>query len=162
MISNTPVPVRSCWNGVVVFQAEPFYKDPTLRFRGTPDSLAESHLEGSECCLIHIDNKLSAKRGVWLNPNVRVAYNDEAHKVVNPDTQIWPSPTARMRGVWSNRLARWAGSIQRQLERYVVKRRVRLWRRKEGRKEETVLPKDEEVCLINEMQVLVANGWKHL
>ncbi|KIM98162.1 glycosyltransferase family 69 protein [Oidiodendron maius Zn] len=162
MILNTPVPVKSCWNGIVVFQAEPFYKNPPLQFRGTPDSLAESHLEGSECCLVHIDNELSAKRGVWLNPNVRVAYNDEANKVVNPENGIWPSRSEKIKGIWGNRIARWTGSLQRFLERSVVRGRVRRWRRKKERKEEMALPKDEEYCLINEMQVLVTNGWKHL
>ena len=69
--SNSPVPVKSCWNGIVVFQADPFYKSPPLSFRGIPDSLAVHHLEGSECCLIHADNELSTVKGVWLNPNVR-------------------------------------------------------------------------------------------
>ena len=30
-------------------------------------------MEGRECCLIHCDNPVLDK-GVWLNPNVRVAY----------------------------------------------------------------------------------------
>src|SRR5438270_8111059 len=56
LLSNAPVPIKSCWNGIVVFQADPFYRDPPLSFRGIPDSLAIHHLEGSECCLIHADN----------------------------------------------------------------------------------------------------------
>lgn len=162
MVLNAPVPVKSCWNGMVVFQAEPFYDKPPLRFRGTPDSLAASHLEGSECCLIHLDNDLSAKKGVWLNPNVRVTYNDEADKIVNPDNRVWPNRSEKVRGIWKNRIARWTGYIQRYLERFVVSSRVRRWRRKNERKEEKTLPKDEEHCLINEMQVLISNGWKHL
>jgi hypothetical protein len=35
------------------FDAEPFYKG--VKFRGIKDGLAEWHLEGSECCLIHRD-----------------------------------------------------------------------------------------------------------
>jgi hypothetical protein len=147
---------------MVVFQAEPFYDHPPLRFRGTPDSLAMSHLEGSECCLVHIDNELSAKRGVWLNPNVRVAYNEEADKAVNPENRIWPTSSEKVKGIWGNRIARWTGSLQRSLERSVMRSRVQRWRRKKERKEEKALPKDEEVCLINEMQVLITNGWKHL
>ncbi|RFU33789.1 hypothetical protein B7463_g2534, partial [Scytalidium lignicola] len=91
IMSNAPVPVKSCWNGIVVFQAEPFYHNPPLRFRGIPDSLATHHLEGSECCLIHADNDLSARKGVWLNPNVRVSYNAEADEVVNPNTGVLPA-----------------------------------------------------------------------
>lgn len=91
MKSSSPVPVKSCWNGIVVFQAGPFYKNPSLRFRGIPDSLALHHLEGSDCCLIHADNSLSLTRGVWLNPNVRVSYNSKADNVVNSKGGRWPS-----------------------------------------------------------------------
>lgn len=162
MILNEPVPVKSCWNGIAVFQAEPFYKTSPLTFRGTPDSLAATHLEGSECCLIHVDNELSAKKGVWLNPNVRVAYNDKANKVVNPANQLWPTRSEKMIGIWGNRIVRWTGILQRFLERYAVRGRVRRWRRMNELKGEKTLPKDEEFCLINEMQVIVSNGWKHL
>jgi hypothetical protein len=70
---------------MAVFQAGPFYTDSPIRLRGIPNSLAAHHLEGSERCLIHIDNELRAKKGVWMNPNVRVAYNMEAYKAVHPD-----------------------------------------------------------------------------
>jgi hypothetical protein len=43
-----------------------------------------------------------------------------------------------------------------------VSRKIRGEKKREGQKEEKVLPKDEELCLINEMQVLIENGWKHL
>ena len=57
--------------------AAPFYDQVnTLRFRGVPDTLAERHVEGSECCLIHADNRLSKDLGIWINPNVRVGYCD--------------------------------------------------------------------------------------
>ncbi|EFY90951.1 polysaccharide export protein (CAP59) [Metarhizium acridum CQMa 102] len=57
-------------NGVVM-PAEPFVSSTKLRFRGVPDSLANYHLEGSECCLIHADNPLSRTLGVYLNPKVK-------------------------------------------------------------------------------------------
>lgn len=147
---------------MAVFQAGPFYNDPPIRFRGIPDSLAAHHLEGSECCLIHVDNELSAKQGVWLNPNVKVAYNTEAYKVVNPETGVWPSKTQRVKGIWSNRLVRWTGFPRRYIERYVVDRRLRLWRNEEQRKVEGEPHQGESHCLINEMQVLVENGWAHV
>ncbi|KAJ4396833.1 hypothetical protein N0V93_001055 [Gnomoniopsis smithogilvyi] len=70
---SEPMRVESCWNGMVLFDAAPFYGEEPLRFRAIPDSLADFHLEGSECCLIHADNPLSAREssGVWLNPNRR-------------------------------------------------------------------------------------------
>ncbi|KAH0280929.1 hypothetical protein KCU91_g636, partial [Aureobasidium melanogenum] len=60
-----PTPVESCWNGIVAMNAKPFYQTPRLIFRGVSDSLAKLHVEGSECCLIHTDNPLSAEQGVW-------------------------------------------------------------------------------------------------
>jgi len=72
------VPVQSCWNGMVAFNAAPFYSSPALQFRGLPDTPAAHHLEASECCLIHMDNPLSAQKGVYLNTNVRVGYNPKA------------------------------------------------------------------------------------
>ncbi|KAJ6185974.1 hypothetical protein N7519_007275 [Penicillium mononematosum] len=68
MKKMSPVPVASCWNGMVAMPASPFIASSPLRFRGIPDSLAEYHLEGSECCLIHTDNPLSVEKGVYLNP----------------------------------------------------------------------------------------------
>jgi hypothetical protein len=162
LISNSPVPVKSCWNGMAVFQADPFYTNSPLRFRGIPDTLAAHHLEASECCLIHIDNELSAKQGVWLNPNVRVTYNTEAYKAVNPDTGLWPSRMERAQGIWRNRLARWVGFPRRFLERYTIEKRIRLWRDEVQRKGQDGLHQDEHYCLINEMQVLIENGWAHV
>ncbi|RDL36723.1 uncharacterized protein BP5553_06075 [Venustampulla echinocandica] len=161
IIFNSPVPVKSCWNGMVVFQADPFYDDPPLRFRGIPDSLALHHLEGSECCLIHADNPLSATHGVWLNPNVRVSYNPEASKQVHPASGSWPGRRERLVGMWSNRLARWTRIPRRFVERYVVNRRVRVWRDETHRKGQDD-NHDGTYCMINEMQVVVQNGWAHI
>jgi hypothetical protein len=159
MISNSPVPVKSCWNGIVVFQAEPFYQP--LDFRGIPDSLALHHLEGSECCLIHADNSLSSAHGVWLNPNVRVSYNPEAYEHVHPTSGIWPSRGEKLRGIWSNRWARGTRFPLRIIERYNIDRNVRLWR---DETHQAVLDghDDGTYCLINEMQVLIENGWAHV
>ncbi|KAI9884015.1 MAG: hypothetical protein M1823_004205 [Watsoniomyces obsoletus] len=81
LLSGLAIPVQSCWNGAVVFNATPFYKDPRpLRFKAIPDSLAQAHLEGSECCIIHLENPLVPSRGIWLNPLVRVTYDLQAYK----------------------------------------------------------------------------------
>lgn len=158
-MSGSPVPVRSCWNGIVAFDAAPFYQSPGLRFRGVSDSLAKYHLEGSECCLIHADNFLTPVKGVWVNPNVRVGYNEQAYKAVHPlHSTVWPSVGERFWGLWQNRVARLTDWPRRVLEDMVIYRRVRGWKA-EHRFE------DEERalhCLINEMQVLVGNGWAHV
>ena len=74
---------------MIVMDATPFYPVSSggsgLRFRGVDDALAQLHVEGSECCLIHADNrKLGEDKGVWLNPNVRVSYNVTTYPIVNP------------------------------------------------------------------------------
>ncbi|CRG91233.1 hypothetical protein PISL3812_08281 [Talaromyces islandicus] len=95
------VRLRSCWGGMVAFDAQYFQVDeqtahsnnnssssssltdvqPTkqpVRFR----ALADLYWEGSECCLIHADiqdnftdvNTIT-DTGIYLNPYVRVAYD---------------------------------------------------------------------------------------
>jgi len=167
---KAPVPVRSCWNGVVVFKAEAFYgRDGRegLRFRGIEDGLAEYHLEGSECCLVHADNTARLEEGgggegVWLNPNVRVGYNPEAYVAVNPGggRGKWPAGLRRVRGVWENRMGRAFVWPRRWMERREVRGRVAEWERKgeEGQERRET----GEWCLINEMQVLAGAGWVHV
>jgi hypothetical protein len=162
MKSSSPVPVKSCWNGIVVFQAEPFYENPSLRFRGIPDSLAIHHLEGSECCLIHTDNSLSLTKGVWLNPNVRVSYNAKSDDVVNSKWGRWPSKREVLTGIWRNRWARWTEFPRRYTERFVVERRLGRWRSEEQRTRNAEVREGGIDCLVNEMQVLVENGWAHI
>ncbi|KAI4172466.1 MAG: hypothetical protein LQ343_003556 [Gyalolechia ehrenbergii] len=154
LISGQPVPVESCWNGIVAFDAAPFYHKPELRFRGIPDSLARYHLEGSECCLIHADNPLAASRGVWLNPSVRVGYNAEAYDKVQSNP--WPSIVGSIKGLWKNRIWRWLTPTFH--KKLTIRGRLRKWTRK-GWGE---ISEREMYCLINEMQVLVANGWAHV
>lgn len=162
MITNTPVPVKSCWNGIVVFQAEPFYGSKALSFRGIPDSLALRHLEGSECCLIHADNRLTRLHGVWLNPNVRVSYNPESDKIVRAETGLWPTKKEKFVGIWKNRFARLVGIIPRYIQEYRVGKRMKLWGYETRDEAHGEIPGAWSHCLINEMQVLVQNGWKHL
>ena len=155
VISYSPVPVRSCW-GLIVLKAKQFYDNPSLRFRGIPDSLADDHLEGSECCLIHADNQPSSQ-GIWLNPNVRVSYNPEAYNLVNPEGGVWPSRMEKVIGIWSNRWARWTGFPLRYMDRYIVGRRISLWSQREGHAEQS----NWSYCVINERQILTKDGWKH-
>ncbi|EPE08227.1 polysaccharide export protein [Ophiostoma piceae UAMH 11346] len=184
------VRVQSCWNGMIAFDAQPFYDkkkqqgskqgskqgmktaDPLL-FRGVEDSLAEFHLEGSECCLIHADNPLSRfgdaipesgseneNVGVWLNPNVRVAYSAPVYEQVRR-ASLFPGAFSAVRGIWANRWERARSSIQFMLESQTVLNRLRRWR---SETPEGAPPRSEPgaVCLINEMQIMWQNGWKHL
>ena len=154
MISGLPAPVQSCWNGIIAFDAGPFYDVHSLRFRGIPDSLAAYHLEGSECCLIHADNPLTSTRGVWLNPGVRVGYSPAAYDAVHPGA-LWPSVAESVAGVWKTRLTSWVSTTFFKWSR--VNNRLTKWRLADsGRTEPGVQ------CLINEMQTLIENGWAHV
>lgn len=162
LIANQPVPVQSCWNGIIAFDAVPFYVSSPPRFRGIDDSLAAHHLEGSECCLIHADNPASRERGVWLNPNVRVSFNAAADEVVNPrDGGAWPGVAAKVWGLWANRWVRLSRGLVREVKRRVVLRRIAQW---EGEGREVGRENREAGlhCLVNEMQVLVERGWAHV
>ncbi|KKY29119.1 putative polysaccharide export protein [Phaeomoniella chlamydospora] len=151
---NTDVPVSSCWNGMVIMPVEPFYdKLNPLRFRGVNDKLAAYHLEASECCLIHSDNPYTPSRGVWLNPRVRVGYNEAAYKMVKDAN--WLGSLDIVVGLWRNRILRWSttswftkGTIRQRLKEYT--------------KRNPNNPETGTFCLINEMQVLVENGWAHV
>lgn len=173
MISHRPVPVSSCWNGIVIMDTAPFYATPPLQFRGIPDSLAASHLEGSESCLVHADHRLvspaTADHGVWLNPNVRVAYSTAAYATVA--SRSWLSPLQISLGLWQNRFRRWLTTVW--IKESIVRRRVTAWMR------QTRVPPEKQTynifadpeegervepgwfCLVNEMQLLVKNGWRH-
>lgn len=161
VLSYHPVPVRSCWNGMVVFDAAPFYHDPPLQFRSIPDTLVEKHLEGSECCLIHAENPLVEDKGVWLNPLVRVAYNKDANDVVNPKEGGWPSRPRKVWGIWINRWARWTGWPWRLYTAWKLDRRLRKWE-EEGVGEGEDRGEVGKICLVDEMQVLLGNGWMHV
>jgi hypothetical protein len=148
-----PVPVASCWNGMVTMPAEPFVEPDPLRFRGISDSLAASHLEGSECCLIHADNPASATKGVWMNPNVRVGYNALAYEKANLEHATM-SPLEIYTSIWYNRILRWTTTPA--FKERIVEKRVEKWRKETSGEEPGVY------CLINEMQVIFERGWKHV
>ncbi|KAJ9654725.1 hypothetical protein H2198_006243 [Neophaeococcomyces mojaviensis] len=152
-----PVPVSSCWNGMVFMRAEPFYETGEgshLRFRGIPDSLARYHLEGSECCLIHQDNPLSPQRGVFVNPHVRVGYNREAFDAMNGRAGEVTLLAFLFRS-WENRILRLVTTDWFKLR--TVSNRLAQWRRADLARDERGIS-----CLVDEMQVLANNGWAHV
>lgn len=154
MILGQPVPVQSCWNGIVAFDAAPFYEPDSLAFRGISDSLALQHLEGSECCLIHADNPLTTTSGVWVNPHVRVGYSPEAYDAVQPRS-VWPSLSRMISGIWSNRIWRWLTFPS--WKSFTISNRLKVWKKTSSERSEP-----GTFCLINEMQVLRENGWAHV
>ncbi|KAK4172248.1 cryptococcal mannosyltransferase 1-domain-containing protein [Triangularia setosa] len=158
LINGLPAPVSSCWNGIVVMPATAFMGIQGLKFRGVQDSLAEYHVEGSECCLIHADNPQSRTKGVFLNPNVRVGYRREAYEAVHPIGGSWVSLSQIWLGLWKNRLGRWLTTPW--FKESTMRGRVAQWAGQGGKG--VVREEKGDFCLINEMQVVVHNGWKHL
>ena len=154
MLAGQPVPVQSCWNGIVAFDAVPFYAPDPLQFRGLPDGLALQHVEASECCLIHVDNPLTPTQGVWLNPNVRVGYSPETYAAVHSGIS-WPGMVQKMFGIWSNRIWRWTTTTA--FKTSTMNGRLAAWVKGNPGASEP-----GKYCLINEMQVLVENGWAHV
>ncbi|KAH7140940.1 cryptococcal mannosyltransferase 1-domain-containing protein [Dactylonectria macrodidyma] len=150
MKRSEPVPVISCWNGMVFMPAASFMGEQVMAFRGLDDTLAAQHLEASECCLIHADNPSSAKRGLYLNPNVRVGYNRRAYKQVSP-TGSWLTYTEIFTGMWKNRLARWF--MTPWLKEWRIRSLQSAWEKQNPCHKEA-----GSICIINEMQVLVKNG----
>lgn len=139
--------------------ATPFYNGSAkgsgaLRFRGIADSLAQDHVEASECCLIHMDNQLSQTKGVWLNPAVRVGYSKPAYDTVTAHANRI-SLLGYLRASWENRFRRWFTTDW--FKKIVVRGRLRKWEHEGSDRSERGVD-----CLIDEMQVLVSNGWKHL
>lgn len=166
VLKYAPVPVQSCWNGMVAFDAAPFYSHGDdvegLKFRAIPDNLAQLHIEASECCLIHADNALSTQHGVFINPNVRVGYRAAADAVVNPgDGSEWPSAWGKVKGIWANRWARWMWWFWRRLDEVAIAGRVERWK-EAGRTTGVENEEKGRACLVDEMQVLVKTGWQHL
>lgn len=135
--------------------AEPFLSQPPLRFRGISDSLAASHLEASECCLIHIDNPLhTAQKRAYVNPQVLVGYSSDAYAAMHPQ-QLLLSSWRIFTALWENRICRWTTSPW--LKEWRVRRKVEEWRTLSELHQEA-----GDICLVNEMQVLAENGWAHV
>ena len=135
--------------------AQPFVATPPLRFRGISDSLATSHLEASECCLIHADNPLIAEnKRTYVNPQVRVGYSGEAYDKVHGHGSILSSSQI-FRALWENRLRRWVTTPR--LKEWTVGRSIDKWRTESEEHKEV-----GEHCIVNEMQVVIENGWAHV
>ncbi|PVI03339.1 glycosyltransferase family 69 protein [Periconia macrospinosa] len=138
-----PVPVTSCWNGMVAMPAAPFLAPNFLSFRGISDSLGAYHLEASECCLIHADN-------YW------VGYNGSAFDDIHANNGGM-SMGEMFKGVWVNRFLRWVLAARTLGEERTVWKRVQEWRRTHQGEWEP-----GSFCMVNEMQVIHAAGWRHV
>lgn len=89
------VRVRSCWGGMVAFDASYFQRANPVRFRADD----EVFWDASECCLVHADVQDAPEdvdaipaTGVYMNPFVRVAYTTR--------TLAWLGTTRRFEGLY--------------------------------------------------------------
>lgn len=69
LAQGLPIPVYSCWNGLVAFKAEPFYDGLRFRWAGAAECPA------SECSLLLADLHARGYHNVLVDPLVRVAYS---------------------------------------------------------------------------------------
>lgn len=136
----------------VAFNAEPFQSNENpLRFRSIPDSLAEYHVEASECCLIHYDNPLSETIGVWINPAVRVGYSPAAHIAVSSGE--WPTKHELRWGNWKSKWTWWIRDPGPLLK---VSLRRWQWRRRYPDFKEPGL-----ACVEDLAMVVTGDGWRY-
>jgi hypothetical protein len=158
MKQHKPVPVASCWNGIVSMPAAPFVsRNNPLRFRGLPDELAKHHYEASECCLIHADSELFTQKPIFMNPAVRVGYNQTAYDTVHGRIS-WLSISEIFLGLWDNRIKRLSSTLFAS-----DKGRYRhLMRSFKAHQKETGIEEIAPWCVVDEMQVLSAVGWRHV
>lgn len=91
---------------VVFTGTEGIYSSRPIQFRGVPESLAAKHVVASETCLVHADNYISKRRGVYLNPFVRVGHNMPTAL----SGKHWLSTWEIFESTWENRLRRWFSS----------------------------------------------------
>ncbi|KAF7731760.1 hypothetical protein EC973_008274 [Apophysomyces ossiformis] len=69
-----PIPVYSCWNGMIAMKVDPFLKD-NIRFRALVPKEPDMPIEASECCLIHTDLRKHNYTKIFINPQVKVSYD---------------------------------------------------------------------------------------
>lgn len=116
MNQRDAVRVRSCWGGMVAFEAKWFLdtslQDSSIEMRNSSNTFdseiaplrfryeEDPFWDASECCLIHADltylshgNDFLSDSGIFMNPFVRVAYD--------PSTLSWLPYTRRVERLYS-------------------------------------------------------------
>jgi hypothetical protein len=158
-----------------------------LPFRGISDGLAAHHVEASECCLIHVDHATINPHHLplYVNPVVRVGYSTNAYNLVHfggdmttrtkpngvkvsiagSDSQGFLSATQFVFATWLHRLNR-IRTQAAETQQGKVLGTARKWLTEqvtmaEREQRERELGKNGEMCLIDEMHLLIENGWRH-
>ncbi|KAH6888372.1 cryptococcal mannosyltransferase 1-domain-containing protein [Coprinopsis sp. MPI-PUGE-AT-0042] len=125
--------LSSCWNGMTAFDAKPFH-----------------HVEASECCLIHADNPESKRKGVWVNPHVRVAYHEDAYLLM----RNWPTLKDKVTGAWFNFRNDFSGMPY---PKEWITNAVKNWLEEDATREGS---EPGLFCLEDQMQILTAQSWQ--
>ncbi|KAI7863188.1 mannosyltransferase 1, partial [Spinellus fusiger] len=73
LYKEEPIPVYSCWNGIIALNAEPFLEVQRIEFRAIIPDEYEPVTEASECCLIHTDLRSLGYKRIYINPTVKVS-----------------------------------------------------------------------------------------
>jgi hypothetical protein len=123
---------------------EEIYSTRVYQFRGVPDGLAEKHVVASESCLIHADSYISKRRGVYLNPFVRVG--DTPAYTTTRQESYWLSTWEIFESLWENRVRRWFSSPF--LKGWFLRSKVAKWKAEDENNKER-----GDFCLTNEVQV---------
>ncbi|RUS22285.1 cryptococcal mannosyltransferase 1-domain-containing protein [Endogone sp. FLAS-F59071] len=82
LINGLPVPVYSCWNGMIALNPEPFIKYG-VKFRAVLPQRSQVPFEASECCLVHSDFRQLNYSKIYINPNVKVFYEESRYNYVH-------------------------------------------------------------------------------
>lgn len=127
--------------------------DAPLQFRGIGNNLAAAQLEGSERCLLHADNPLSATKGVYVNPRVRVAYGGTEYAAVQ-SVRTWLSFWHILGSLWENRLRR--GVALPSLTEWRARHRLARWERRSRSNREP-----GRICLLDRSQESFLSGDAH-
>lgn len=71
--NREPFLVQSCWNGIAVYNPQPFLDG--VQFRALEPEKSHVFQEASECCLINVDLMQQGYDRIFINPEVRVGYS---------------------------------------------------------------------------------------
>lgn len=70
---SLPFKVKSCWNGITVFNGDPLLSKK-ISFRGRTFNNSSCECVQSECLLFCIDFLKNNHEEIYINPNIRVSY----------------------------------------------------------------------------------------
>ncbi|KAL0094563.1 glycosyltransferase family 69 protein [Phycomyces blakesleeanus] len=99
LYEEKPIPVYSCWNGMIALNAKPFLENK-ISFRAIIPKEPGPPVEASECCLVHTDLRSLNYTRIYINPRIKVSYDTfhywYAHSIIRllqPFYRLFNTPT---------------------------------------------------------------------